>query len=144
MRRTPFAGGNVIRTSARYDSTKKGNKTQVLADVEPVGETAPIAVLNLTTRVKNRTVPPEPVYGGYANARGEIFLFGETLVYRVNFKNQTVQQRPPLNSGAQARYDAADAGEAFEYCNVSFRRLSNAQIVEVCESGSFRVTPKIV
>jgi len=116
----------------------------MLAEIESPRATEPIAMLTLTTRVKNRTVEPEPVYGGYANARGEIFLFGESLVYRVNFKNQTVQQRPPLNSGAQARYDAVGAGEAFEYCNVPFRRLSNAQIVEVCESGSFRVTPKIV
>ena len=73
-----------------------------------------IASLNINKKAKDRLVeePSEPVYGGYANARGEIFLFGEDLVYRVNFKNQTLQQRPPLNAGAQARYDATAAGEA--------------------------------
>jgi hypothetical protein len=107
----------------------------------------PVATLDIVSRkAKNRVVqePSEPVYGGYANGRGEIFLFGENLVYRVNFKNQTVQQRPPLNAGAQARYDATGAGEAFEYCNVSFRRLSSAEIVEICSSGSFRITPKLL
>ena len=103
-----------------------------------------IASLNINKKAKDRLVeePSEPVYGGYANARGEIFLFGEDLVYRVNFKNQTLQQRPPLNAGAQARYDAAAAGEAFEYCNVSFRRLDSAEIKKICSSGAFRVTPK--
>jgi hypothetical protein len=108
---------------------------------------APIANLEIVSKkAKDRIVQeaPEPVYGGYANARGEIFLFGEDLVYRVNFKNQTVQQRPKLNAGAQARYDATAAGEAFEYCNVSFRRLSSEQILEICSSGAFRVTPKFV
>jgi hypothetical protein len=107
----------------------------------------PVATLDIVSRKsKDRLVqePSEPVYGGYANSRGEIFLFGEDLVYRVNFKNQTVQQRPKLNSGAQARYDATEAGEAFEYCNVSFRRLSGAEIVEICASGAFRVTPKLL
>lgn len=108
---------------------------------------APVATLDIVSRKsKDRLVPEpsEPVYGGYANGRGEIFLFGEDLVYRVNFKNQTVQQRPKLNSGAQARYDATEAGAAFEYCNVSFRRLSSAEIVEICASGAFRVTPKLL
>lgn len=107
----------------------------------------PVASLELISKkTKDRIVqePSEPVYGGYANARGEIFLFGQDLVYRVNFKNQTVQQRPKLNPGAQARYDAAAAGDNFEYCNVSFRRLSKEQIIEICSSGSFRVTPKFV
>jgi hypothetical protein len=108
---------------------------------------APVASLDIVSRKsKDRIVqePSEPVYGGYANGRGEIFLFGESLVYRVNFKNQTVQQRPQLNPGAQARYDATQAGEPFEYCNVSFRRLSNAEIIEICSSGAFRVTPKLL
>ena len=101
----------------------------------------PIAVLNLHLISKGAAVaePCEPVYGGYATARGEISLFGETLVYRVNLKNNTVQKRPPLNSGAQARYDATPAGEPFNFCNVSFQRLSEAQIVDVCSTGSFRI-----
>lgn len=101
-------------------------------------------VLNINRRVNSVLVqePPEAIYGGYANARGEISLFGESIVYRVNFKNNTIQQRPPLNAGAQARYDAVQAGEIFQYGNVCFQRLSNAQIVEICASGSFRVVPK--
>ena len=104
----------------------------------------PVAILDLHSKVKGQSVsePCEPVYGGYATARGEISLFGESLVYRVNFKNQTVQQRRPLNSGAQARYDATPAGEAFEFCNVGFRRLSEAQIVDVCSLGSFRIAQR--
>ena len=86
----------------------------------------------------------EPVYGGYANWRGEIVLFGKDLAYRVNLKAQTLQQRPHLNSGAQARYDATEAGNAFEYCNKSFQRLSSEQIAEICMSGQFRVTPRYV
>ena len=107
--------------------------------------TAPIGVLNINKKANDGLVqePAEPIYGGYANRRGEISLFGESIVYRVNFKNNTIQQRPPLNSGAQARYDATEAGEIFEYGNVSFRRLSNAQIVEICSSGSFRIIPKL-
>ncbi len=105
---------------------------------------APIGVLNISKRAKDGFVqePSEPIYGGYSNPRGEISLFGEGIVYRVNFKNNTVQQRPPLNPGAQARYDAADSGETFEYGGKSFCRLSNAQIIEICSSGSFRITPK--
>jgi hypothetical protein len=107
--------------------------------------TAPIGVLNINRKANDGLVqePSEPIYGGYANRRGEISLFGESIVYRVNFKNNTIQQRPPLNPGAQARYDATEAGEIFEYGNVSFQRLSNAQIVEICSSGSFRIVPKL-
>jgi hypothetical protein len=106
--------------------------------------TAPIGILNIKRRENNELIQEsaEPIYGGYANRRGEIALFGENIVYRVNFKNNTIQQRPPLNSGAQARYDATEAGEIFEYGNVTFRRLSSAQIVEICSSGSFRAIPK--
>lgn len=85
---------------------------------------------------------PEPIYGGYVNARGQISLFGEVLVYRMNFKFNTVQQCAPLNSGAQERYDAVEAGETFKYCSVTFRRLSSAQIIEICSSGTFRVALK--
>jgi hypothetical protein len=108
-------------------------------------DTAPIGILNIKKRGNNDFVQEtaEPIYGGYTNRRGEINLFGEAVVYRVNFKNNTIQQRPPLNSGAQARYDATEAGEIFEYGNVTFRRLSSAQIVEICSSGSFRVIPKV-
>ncbi|HEY1654562.1 MAG TPA: hypothetical protein VGF86_05560 [Candidatus Tumulicola sp.] len=108
---------------------------------------APVATLEIVSRKsKDRLVsePPEAIFGGYANARSEIFLFGQDVVYRVNFKNRTVQQRPKLNPAAQARYDATEAGDAFEYCNVSFRRLSEAEITEICASGAFRVTPKLL
>lgn len=107
---------------------------------------APIGILKLSKKANADDNQPisEPIYGGYANGRGQICLFGESLVYRVNFKYNTVQQRPPLNPGAQARYDATEAGEAFEYCNVRFLRLSNMQILEICSSGSFRVALKAI
>lgn len=108
---------------------------------------APISSLDIVSRKsKDRLVnePSEEIYGGYANARGETFLFARELVYRVNFKNRTIQQRPKLNPAAQARYDATQAGESFEYCNLTFRRLSGAEITEICGSGAFRVTPKLL
>lgn len=103
---------------------------------------APVGILNLSkkTLAGAAHITPEPIYGGYTNGRGEISLFSEDLAYRVNFKSNTVQQRAGLNAGAQARYDAASAGETFEYCSVKFRRLSNAEIIEICSSGTFRVT----
>ena len=103
--------------------------------------TAPVGILNISRLANNGTVQEaaEPIYGGYANRRGQISLFGKSIVYRVNFKNNTLQQWSPLNVGAQARYDATEAGEAFEYANVKFQRLSSAQIAEICASGSFRV-----
>ena len=106
----------------------------------------PIGALNLNKKVSNKLVPApsEPIYGGYANSRGEVFLFGADLAYRVNFKNKTIQQRAPLNPGAQARYDMTQAGEPFEYCNASFRRLSAAQILEICSSGSFSVGARAI
>jgi len=84
------------------------------------------------------------IYGGYANARGLISLFADGRAYRINFKARVVQERPLLNPGAQKRYDAAQPGEAFEYCGVNFRRLTHAEIVEICTSGSFRVGFKSV
>lgn len=102
----------------------------------------PIASLAITTGF-NREYSPEgsePVYGGYANKRGEIFLFArDGIAFRVNFKSQTLQKRPPLNPGAQARYDATEAGETFEFGNRTFRRLSHEQIVGICTSNRFRV-----
>jgi hypothetical protein len=105
----------------------------------------PMGVLRIHKKAKDGVVPEpsEPIYGGYANHRGQISLFGETVVYRINFKLGTIQERPRLNPGAQARYDATGLGETFQYGNVSFRRLSSAEIVEICSSGSFRVTPKL-
>lgn len=105
---------------------------------------APIAVLSIQKNAKTEPTsePFEPIFGGYANGRGEISLFGEGVAYRINFKHGTIQQRPPLNSGAQARYDAADLGGEFQYANVRFRRLSRAEIQEICSSRSFRVSPK--
>jgi hypothetical protein len=102
----------------------------------------PVASLAITTRVYAEGAPElsEPVYGGYANPRGEILLFaGEGNTYRVNFKNQTLQKRPPLNPGAQARYDATQAGQTFEFANKSFRRLSHEEIVAICAAHRFRV-----
>lgn len=81
---------------------------------------------------------PEAVYGGYANGRGEIVLFTKDLAYLVNFKNQILKERPPLNVGAQACYDAVEAGEDFEYATKTFRRLSPEQISEICTAGQFR------
>src|ERR1700728_3018251 len=88
---------------------------------------SPVAVLSISANGPGRNLSElsEPVFGGYANARGEVVLFGKELAYRVNFKKQTVQQRPQLNPGAQARYDATNAGEPFEYATKTFQRLSN-------------------
>jgi hypothetical protein len=109
-------------------------------------DTTPIGALNLNKKISNSVVPApsEPIYGGYANSRGEVFLFGADLAYRVNFKKKMIQQRPRLNPGAQARYDVTHAGDPFEYCNASFRRLSAAQILEICSSGSFSVGPRAI
>ncbi|HTZ56234.1 MAG TPA: hypothetical protein VMB20_14365 [Candidatus Acidoferrum sp.] len=107
-------------------------------ETEPVG--------TLVTKAKDSVLPGthEPIYGGYTNARGEIALFGESLAFRVNLKNKTVRQGPGLNSEAQARYDAAESGEAFEYCSKRFSRLSDPEILEICASGPFRVMPRFV
>lgn len=106
--------------------------------------TAPVGILNINRRENHDVVQEaaEPIFGGYANRRGEISLFGERIVYRVNFKNNTIQERSPLNPGAQARYDAAEAGESFEYGTVTFQRLSRDRIAEICSSGPFRVIRK--
>lgn len=108
-----------------------------------LSKTAPIGTL--VTKAKDNVLQEaaEPIYGGYSNARGEIALFGESLVYRVNLKNKTVRQQPGLNSEAQLRYDAAAAGEAFQYCSANFRRLSAPQILEICASGPFRLAPRL-
>lgn len=104
---------------------------------------APIAAL--VTKPKTGDLhESELIYGGYSNARGEIALFAERLVLRVNLKNKTVRQQPGLNSEAQQRYDAVEAGETFQYCSANFRRLSKPQILEICASGPFRVTPRAV
>ena len=81
----------------------------------------------------------EPVYGGYANGRGDIVLFSKDIAFRVNFKKQILTQRPPLNQSAQARYDATQPGEEFAYGNKVFRRLSHQQIADICAAGAFRV-----
>ena len=78
------------------------------------------------------------IHGGYANPSGVISLFTQDLAYRVNFKTRTIQEKPPLNRDAQARYDAVQPGESFQFCGASFRRLSHAEIEEICTSGSFR------
>jgi len=102
----------------------------------------PVASLAITTGInpKYSSEVSEPVYGGYANPRGEIVLFSrDGIAFRVNFKSQTLQRRPPLNPGAQARYDETEAGETFEFGNRTFRRLSHEQIVGICTSHRFRV-----
>lgn len=101
----------------------------------------PVATLTITGAVRGLNCPEhsEPVYGGYANGRGEIVLFAKDLAYRVNFRNNVLKQRPPLNSGAKARYDATAAGEDFAYGNKVFRRLSLEQIEDICRCTNFRV-----
>lgn len=81
----------------------------------------------------------EPIYGGYMNARSEVVLFAKDEAYGVNFKNRVLRQRPPLNEGAKARYDAAEAGQEFVYCNKTFRRLSSEQIEEICNESKYRL-----
>jgi hypothetical protein len=101
----------------------------------------PIAILEIKSGPgKDAEDRSEPVYGGYANPRGEIVLFAKDAAFGVNFKSQTLARRPPLNAGAQARYDAAEAGEHFQFANKTFRRLSHEQIVGICASHSFRIT----
>jgi hypothetical protein len=101
----------------------------------------PVASLAITGVVKGPQCSErsEPVYGGYENGRGEVVLFAKDLAYGVNFKNKILKQRPPLNVGAQARYDATQAGESFEYGTKTFRRLSHQRISEICTAGHFRV-----
>jgi len=104
--------------------------------------TRPVATLAITGAVKGPSCAErsEPVYGGYANGRGEIVLFAkDRLAYRVNLKNQILREGPPLNSGAQARYDATEAGGDFAYGNKIFRRLSLEQISDICSASNFRV-----
>ena len=105
---------------------------------------SPVAVLEIKVDgdVKGASELSDPIYGGYANSRGEVVLFGKDLAYRVDFKRQTLQLRPQLNFGAQARYDATEAGDAFNFGNKTFQRLSEQQIADVCKSGFFRVTPR--
>lgn len=104
----------------------------------------PVAFLEIKAEEKSPEPAQlsEPVYGGYANSRGDLVLFGKELAYRVDLKKQTLQLRPQLNFGAQARYDAAQAGEDFSWGNKVFRRLSKEQIADICESGRFRVTSR--
>lgn len=101
----------------------------------------PIATLAIKGAVRGQQCPEhsEPVYGGYANGRDEIVLFAKDAAYRVNFKGLILKERPPLNDGAQARYDATEAGEDFQYGNKLFRRLSGQEIKDVCASGRFRL-----
>jgi hypothetical protein len=104
--------------------------------------TAPIGTLHTKTKDKVVTEASQAIYGGYSNARGEISLFGESHAFRVNLKNKTIRQQAALNSQAQARYDATESGEAFQYCSVEFCRLSEPQIAEICASGPFVVKPR--
>ena len=101
-----------------------------------------VAVLEIKAErdVKGGLRPSDSIYGGYANGRGEIVLFGKDLAYRVDLKKQTLADSTRLNFGAQARYDATDAGETFSFGNKTFQRLSEQQITEVCGFGCFRVT----
>lgn len=101
----------------------------------------PIAMLAISGAVKGPgSKRSEPVYGGYANGRGAVVLFAKDFAYRVNFKNQILKEGPPLNFGAQARYDATQAGEDFQYANKTFRRLSRQQIMDICTAGNFRLS----
>ncbi|HEY2475285.1 MAG TPA: hypothetical protein VGI19_10835 [Candidatus Cybelea sp.] len=102
---------------------------------------APVALIEIARKSENGLLSQssEPIYGGYANARGQVSLFAERCAYGVNFKSQTLRERPSLNSGAQAHYEAAEAGEPFVYANVTFLRLSHERIAEICASGTFRM-----
>ena len=104
----------------------------------------PVAALAIQEDAKDLGSPgrSEPVYGGYANGRGDVTLFAKDLAYGVHLKNRTLRPRPQLNSGAQARYDATAAGESFQYGNKTFHRLSPEQIAEICTSGRFRISPR--
>jgi len=102
---------------------------------------SPVAVLSITqSNGRSSTERTEPVYGGYSNPRGEIFLFAKELVFRVNLKTSVLQQRAPLNPGAQARYDATVAGDDFDYGNRTFRRLSHEIIADICGAHRFRLS----
>jgi hypothetical protein len=102
---------------------------------------SPVASLTIKGAVRGMDCPErsEPVYGGYMNGRGAIVLFAKDLAYRVNFKNYILKRGPPLNSGAQARYDATEAGEDFAYGTKTFHRLSLEQIDDICNGTHFRV-----
>lgn len=102
---------------------------------------SPVATLSIKGAVRGLDCPErsESVYGGYMNRRGEIVLFAKDLAYRVNFKYHILRQRPPLNSGAKARYDATEAGEDFVYGSKTFRRLSLQQIEDICDGANWRV-----
>jgi hypothetical protein len=104
------------------------------------GQCSVIAVLEIDRKGKGSVVDQsfEPIYGGYVNKRGDVNLFAESCTYRVNFKNHTLRRGPLLNSGAQAHYDAVEAGEPFVYAKAEFVRLSHERIAEICASGSFR------
>jgi hypothetical protein len=101
----------------------------------------PIAALGIEGGVRGLKCVArlEPVYGGYANGRGDVVLFAKDSAFRVNLRKQILTQRPPLNLGAQARYDATEPGEDFAYGNKVFRRLSHQQIADICAAGGFRV-----
>ncbi len=105
---------------------------------------SPIATLVIRIAGKGPSYPAhsEPVYGGYSNSRGEVVLFGKEQAYRVDFKRQSLQPRPQLNVGAQARYDEARAGESFEYGKKTFQRLSEQQITEICAAGDFKLSQR--
>jgi hypothetical protein len=123
---------SAVLTSSPYDSFPR---------LASLASPLPVATLAIKGAVRGLNCPErfEPVYGGYANGRGEIVLFAKDIAYRVNFRNQILKQRPPLNLGAQARYDATEAGEDFEYGNKTFRRLSLQQITDICATGHFRM-----
>ncbi|MBV9233648.1 MAG: hypothetical protein JO030_06370 [Candidatus Eremiobacteraeota bacterium] len=105
---------------------------------------APVAALSIKSSRNSADAADttEPVYGGYANGRGDVVLFTDEAAYGVNFKKQSLQLRPQLNPGAQARYDTTRAGDDFQYGNKTFRRLSEQQIVDICVSGAFTLAPR--
>lgn len=113
----------------------------MLRSLSPVATLAIAGHVNAKSPFKNSVCSEhsEQIYGGYANGRGDVVLFAKDLAYRVNFKNHILKQGPPLNAGAQARYDATEAGEDFIYANKTFRRLSLQQIEDICQGSNFRV-----
>lgn len=129
------AGNLLFRRECNLSRSLYGLELAMAFDPSPVGALA----IKDSVKTLDRPERSEPVYGGYANARGDIILFAKELAYLVNFKNHTLKERPPLNAGAQARYDAAEAGEDFVYGNKTFRRLSPEQISDICTGRNFRL-----
>ncbi len=101
---------------------------------------SPVATLAISAGGSGRALSEllEPVFGGYANARGEIVLFGKELAYRVNFKKQTLQQRPQLNRVLKLGTTQRCRGQPLTRREEDVPPAGNEQIIEICTSGRFK------